>query len=301
LVAASNDDIKLYQVVHGANGILGEGSWKIAKYMADIETGDKIVKSKFKKFTASEIEAKFPELIEIAQLTRGMPYVTEIHYLTMSSLSGKTYSFIISDFAKSDLKKVIEKGGLTDEVKMKYAFQLLAGLAALQTKKIAHRDIKPANINIIEDSKTDESSANLADLDFATREDKPSKKGTALYMAPEIARSEYNKIEDLLKGDIYGLGMTLYVLFNGKHLWYDRALPKESVSFHHKLNLMSVAEMLAQFPEPSTNTIDHLLWEMMHPDPYKRPSAEEAKQKLISLGAGCFSKNKEAIEENEPF
>jgi serine/threonine protein kinase len=218
-------------------------------------------------------------------MTRGMPYVAETRYMTMARNLGKgeNYSFIISKFAKSDLDKMIKKGGLTDEVKKKYTLQLLTGLAALHDKKIAHRDIKPANINIIEDSKTHEDSVNYADLDFATTKDKPVPKGTPIYTAPEITNDKNKTIEDLLRGDVYALGSTLHELFHGKHLWYDDANYANSEKFYNRLNAMSIDEVLATFPEPVENTIDHLIWEMMHPDPSKRPMAEEAMNKLATL------------------
>jgi SH2 domain len=57
-----NYDIKIYQVIHGPTGILGRGTWKIAKVIVDLETRERVVKSKFQKYTAAQIESEFPEL-----------------------------------------------------------------------------------------------------------------------------------------------------------------------------------------------------------------------------------------------
>jgi serine/threonine protein kinase len=278
-----NYDIKIYQVVHGAKGVLGVGGMKIAKYIRDIETGDKLAKSKFKNYNASQIAKKFPELLEIAKLTKGMPYVTELQYMTLPNSFGEERSFVISEHAKTDFAKLILKNNLSIETKKRYILHLLTGLAALHDKKIAHRDIKPANINIIEDKTTHEDSANLADLDFATRKDKPSNKGTPLYCAPEILKGKNKNNNDLLRGDVYSLGSTLYELFHGTHLWYDPDDESAADMLFKQLPSMSIRKLLETFPEPIKNTLDHLLWEMMHPDPSKRPTALQAKEKFIEL------------------
>ncbi|MDO4549474.1 MAG: serine/threonine-protein kinase, partial [Clostridia bacterium] len=78
---------------------------------------------------------------------------------------------------------------------------------------IIHRDIKPANIFISPDG-----NYKLGDFGVARTMEKTlnnmSRKGTPLYMAPEVYRCEPTD----LTADIYSLGLVLYQLLNGNRV-----------------------------------------------------------------------------------
>ncbi len=252
-------DIGIHSIVHGSKGILGEGLVKKAKYMTDINTGKKYVKSKFKKNS----DVKTSMLKALARL-KGLPFVTGTQFAKMESYKSHTaYNVILSEFAESDLKQAI-KNGLSMDTKIQYAYELLNALKGMHEREVAHRDIKPSNIHIIHGV------AHLADLDFATTEfEKGDISGDPAYMAPEVLEGKCNSFKDLLAGDVYQLGVTLYELFNEKHPYDNAIFPK-----------MNINQFETKFPKPTPDTLDHLIWEMKHIDPAKRPAIQDALNRL---------------------
>jgi serine/threonine protein kinase len=92
------------------------------------------------------------------------------------------------------------------------ARDMLSALTALESLNVAHRDIKPANIVY-------GAGATLIDFGFATTRDSKVFSGSPLFVSPrlyEINRSGVKifPIADLIKSDIYALGITLYQLAN---------------------------------------------------------------------------------------
>jgi len=99
------------------------------------------------------------------------------------------------------------------------ARNVLDALEYLHTRKgYVHRDVKPANILMNEDRRT----GYLSDLGLAAALDRgvgtaPAVQSTFEYMAPECASTLRHGVE----ADIYGLGMTLFEMFNGRLRWED--------------------------------------------------------------------------------
>lgn len=282
---AKNDfretQIKIYQV----GSKLGSGTYKIAKQMQEITTSETHVRGKFKNLTPKQIARAFPQMETILKLTRGMPYIKAGHYVVFKSAkTSQEYAAVMSEYAITDLFKAIQKG-LSDDNKKKYSLHLLTGLEALHGKKIAHRDIKPHNINIVEDPKTGETTANHVDFDFATLVGTNDGKGSPAYIPPEILRNPDQTLECLLAGDVFAQGMVLYEIWHGKHLWYKHGQPDgpQMATFYQFKQITTEDEYNQFFPEPAKDTLDHLLWEMMHVQPGKRPSAAACKLRYMQL------------------
>lgn len=275
IIEGLSNGIKIHQIVHGPGGFIGKGHFKIVKFMQSLTDEVQTAICKFKS-SAEDTEYENPEMMDILRLTRGMPYVAEGWYVSL-----QTKAYIFQRYAKTSLAKLIEDG-LSDNDKNKYAVHMLIGLSALHEEKIAHRDIKPDNILIVEDSQTHEDGAYLTDLDFATRLGHRSRPGTPVYQPPEVRNKVDKTITDLLKADIYAMGMTLYELYHKKHLWFTGE-DSENIEFYDKYNRMSEAEILVLFPEPKANTVDYLFWLMMHPNPYQRPTAKQALAELYRI------------------
>jgi Protein kinase domain len=269
-------DVKIYKVVHGNAGILGEGYFKRAKYIYDPETGEKLVIAKFKNLSLQRIEYSYAEIPLILKEVEGLPYVNAGHYVVIPSSKNPNESnvYILSNYAKADFEKTIKKS-LSIQTKRVFASQLLQGLAGVHEKGLAHCDIKPANIHIMDTGR--EETANLADFDLATSQKRLGKSFTPIYRAPEIVRKykEPVSIEELQKGDVYALGVCFFEMYHGKHPWYDSTIANfnEVLDNYKDITLDRYNEL---FPEPSTESEEHIIWEMMHPDPSIRPSVRDA-------------------------
>ena len=96
--------------------------------------------------------------------------------------------------------------------------QILEGLDYCHRCKIAHMDIKPQNIVI-----DDYLNAKLIDFSISInyKNKEPNEKiklpfkGTAFYMSPEVYNSDFIKIKDINKIDLYALGVVLFNLAFG--------------------------------------------------------------------------------------
>ena len=112
---------------------------------------------------------------------------------------------------------------ITNETYAKIIDKLCRGLIEIHEQNIAHRDIKPENIMIQFEN---EDNINIKYIDFGLSCDNDNVKkincnetslGTAMYLDP-IIRSKKNTtnvtFEDLKKGDIWSLGITILVMIS---------------------------------------------------------------------------------------
>ena len=120
-------DIKIYSIVHGEDGVLGEGGIKKAKKMIDLDTGKNFAKSKFKGSSAFEIQTNDTEMLKALHLVKGLPFISGGQFAILTShKKNNRYGVILNDYAETDLEKAIK--GLSIGTKMKFAQELLTGL-----------------------------------------------------------------------------------------------------------------------------------------------------------------------------
>ena len=161
----------------------------------------------------------------------------------------------------------------------KLGFDICSALEACQKKGIVHRDIKPSNILVSEfgDFKLGDFgiSRNLTHTMSGL-----SRKGTELYMAPEVYRgNKYNATVD-----IYSLGLVLYSLLNHGRLPFFPRVPAE-VTKNDSINAFSKRMRGEVFPDPDEGgrEIGDVLRKACHIDPKMRyQSAAEFKGALIN-------------------
>ena len=100
--------------------------------------------------------------------------------------------------------------------KMMLVYQLVLAIAHLHfVCKIAHLDLKPDNILVVVDE-TGVPKIKIIDFGLASffKDFKEEPKGTPHWMAPEVARSEYDE-----KADIWSLGKIIAWMFTGKNIF----------------------------------------------------------------------------------
>ena len=123
-------------------------------------------------------------------------------YFAMEYVKGKTLHEVLSRW-----------GALSERPALRITRQIALALQHANRHKIVHRDIKPSNILV-----TKTGLAKLADFGLAIDRSRarPGPKertfGTPWFMPPEQVRGE----EVDIRGDIYGLGATLYRTLAGK-------------------------------------------------------------------------------------
>ena len=176
-----------------------------------------------------------------------------------------------------DLNQYRKKHPMSKQTILKMGCDICNALEACRKKHIIHRDIKPSNILVLEEFEE----FKLGDFGISRKLEHTmsglSRKGTEIYMAPEVYKGEsYNE-----EVDIYSLGLVMYRLLNGNRLPFE---PKERTS-------QSIREAFQrrmrgeEFPDPvmGGKEIGDVLRKACHIDPRRRyQSAAEFKAALVS-------------------
>ena len=176
-----------------------------------------------------------------------------------------------------DLNQYRKKHPMSKQTILKMGCDICNALEACRKKHIIHRDIKPSNILVLEEFEE----FKLGDFGISRKLEHTmsglSRKGTEIYMAPEVYKGEaYNE-----EVDIYSLGLVMYRLLNGNRLPFE---PKERTS-------QSIREAFQrrmrgeEFPDPvmGGKEIGDVLRKACHIDPRRRyQSAAEFRAALVS-------------------
>ena len=130
----------------------------------------------------------------------------DMHYLVMEYVLGRDLLSIVTD-----------EGPLEPRIAIQYMMQACEGLGHAHKQGLIHRDVKPANF-LLDENET----VKILDLGLAlfsedvntslTIAHNENVLGTADYLAPEQALNSHDVDT---RADIYGLGCTLYFVFDG--------------------------------------------------------------------------------------
>ena len=134
-------------------------------------------------------------------------------------------------------------------------------IAYAHSRGVIHRDLKPENValdnfgqvivldwglaKVMEDSELSMKLSNefhLGDSTVLAQTMEGDVVGTPLYMAPEQAVGDLDKIDD--KTDVYGLGAILFAILTGK-------APHEKSAFQNKTEINEILKLIAQAEAPS--------------------------------------------------
>ena len=145
---------------------------------------------------------------------------------------------------------------LPPERALEIARDVAQGLAALHDAGIVHRDVKPANVMLTREGSVKVTDYGIAKLVEAEGSTASGVVGTPAFMAPEQMRA--GRID--ARTDVYGLGVTLYVMLAGG-LPFDAAqgspVPYAFAVLHGRARELRVAA--PHVPEPLARVVHHAL------------------------------------------
>src|SRR6266850_3968283 len=174
------------------------------------------------------------------------------HYLSMEFVDGEDLASLLRRIGRLPTDKAVE-----------VARQICAGVAAAHDRGVLHRDLKPANVMIDGRGKvrlTDFGLAGLA-VDFKGGD---IRAGTPAYMSPEQIEGR----EVTVKSDIYALGLVLYEMFTGKHIFKADTLAEMA----RKRNEATPASLSSQVKDLDP-AVERVIFRCLEKDPRQRPSS----------------------------
>ncbi|MDR3294514.1 MAG: protein kinase, partial [Clostridiales Family XIII bacterium] len=163
-------------------------------------TKDSSFVENFKKESQAAARLNHPSIVNVYDVGKE----SNVHYIVMELVEGKTLSEIIREDGPMDYKRAI---GI--------AKQIASALSMAHKNNIIHRDVKPHNVLIMPDG-----SAKITDFGIAKAitdatlvgKGEEMIMGSVHYFSPEQARGGY--VDE--KSDIYSLGIVLYEMLTGK-------------------------------------------------------------------------------------
>ena len=194
----------------------------------------------------------------------------------------RSIQFFVMEFVEGTTLDSAGRLPMDPERATAIAAQVCEALEAAHEKGIVHRDIKPQNIMVSARGHVKVLDFGIAKLAAAAPRDVTTPHtstgqviGTLPYMSPE------QFCGDAVTGatDIFSLGVVLYQLVTGRHPF--------GVEGHAQMQALARA-VLVDAPTPTRvfnpaipASLDTLLLRMLDKDPAQRPSASEARQRLI--------------------
>lgn len=149
-------------------------------------------------------------------------------------------------------------------------------LAAAHAAGIVHRDIKPGNILVAERG-NDLGVVKISDFGIAMAKGDSDHSGviagTPAYFAPEVARGN----DPTEASDVFSLGATLYTTVEGQPPFGFEA---DSIALLHRV---ARAEII---PPTRTGPLTDILLAMLEPDPARRPTMAQARDRLAAVALG---------------
>ena len=175
------------------------------------------------------------------------------------------------------LRDYLKAKGRSNQEKMDLVKQLVNAIAHLHSLRIAHFDLKPDNILVFVDE-TGVPRIKIIDFGLASffNDFKEEPKGTPYWMAPEVARGDYDQ-----KADIWSLGKIIAWMFTGKNIFLPGNNP--IVMLIHVANIITppIPEQLSKNPKLASVLL--LCQACLTIDPKSRASAMDLVKMCASM------------------
>lgn len=196
--------------------------------------------------------------------------------------------YFITELGLCNLKQILTKENdniSTSEIR-KIATCLLKALQFAQNNKIAHKCLKPENVLI--NQKGDYITSDWLFNMSKSKDDLPVE--NSIFSAPEITEKSENSLDDLLKADIYSLGIIFLVCF-GVPLTELSLLNKKNDEIHDN----KVMEFIQNYVIPKLPEYSDIISRLTKREKSQRINIDEALSICTKLGLLDLDKN---IEEN---
>lgn len=184
------------------------------------------------------------------------PFLSQLHFAFQTP---KRLLLVTEYYPGGDMRDKLDiEGKVSEEVVRVYAAEIVLALDYLHSREIVYRDVKPENIVLDGDG-------HIRVVDFGLAKENSggtaSFCGTLNYLAPEMVRREKHGVEL----DWYMVGGVVYEMLVGRPP-YSARQAKDLVKLITAGNLT--------FPVTVSDTAQHFIQSLMHPDPQQRLGAQ---------------------------
>lgn len=223
------------------------------------------------ELTDDERQAATDRAMREARITAGLHHPHAVTVFDVVEHEGQPCIVmqLIESTPLSELLRV--NGPLSPAETARIGEQVASALAAAHKMRIVHRDVKPGNILITEDGSAMISDFGISHaLGDATITATGMIHGTPAYLAPEVARG----LSTTFASDVFSLGSTFYAMLEGEPPFGS---DKNAIALLHR-----VAQGGYQAPK-NAGPLAPLLWEMLFPQPKRRPTMASVVQSLAEV------------------
>ena len=275
-----NETQALFEWGHlSVESLLGEGSYGEVYLAYDSVLNRKVALKLLKNERTSFINSHL--FIEEAQ---HIARVRNRHVLAIhgAAIHNQRVGFWADYLSGTDLSQ-IKHFDLTRLIDIGLA--LADALAAVHESGLVHGDVKPANV-------MQEASGKITLMDFGAGSDQDNKEpgnrsiGSPMLMAPELFQKQHKSQAT----DMYALGCLLFKLATGQYPIKAKTFD-EVVAAHQSKNYQSLPALRQDLPK----SLQSLIYQLIEPDPDKRPTALAAKNAFLAIRNEPVTKKKKQL------
>lgn len=271
--------------------MIGKGSFARVYLAYNNETQEKVAIKAFHKEHILQKDKGVENIREEIEITWNLNNKNLIKMIELHESENSVY--MILELLEGGEIFSLSGGCIQYDMSIHILHELLKGVNYLAKHNIMHRDLKPENI-VLKHKGVPIKDNVIKIVDFglsAYKDDLPHcfvKCGTPGYAAPEVINSHSDSLITYdTKCDIFSLGIILYFMITG-------VMPYEGADFAEVLSNNRKGTINFNIPELSNQPkiVMDLLKGMLHLDPAKRLSAEEALKSQVFVEGGIKDINK---------